>query len=186
MKNLASQILGCLLLTVFVALVGCSSVKGPTSEPPLAQNGSASQPTVTTPYLPNYAAVAPPVVAQDDDINFYDSSGRAVAYIDASQDLTIYLWSGKPCAYLDGENIYGFNGEHLGWFHSGIVYDHDGYVVAGIASVFLSPVRLAPFKGLKQLCPLKSLKELSPLKPLFSTIWSATPAQIFFLSGANE
>jgi len=210
MKHPTSQILASVLLTVFVALVGCSTTKNPTHEPPTAQNGVPIQPTAPTSvirtqtlgdigaaaaaqtpaptyYAQSYAvAGAPAAVAQDDDVNFYDSTGTAVAYIDTSQDLTIYLWSGKPCAYLDGENIYGFNGKHLGWFHSGIVYDHDGYAVAGVASAFLSPVQLVPLKGLKQLCPLKSLKELSPLKPLFIREWSATPAQIFFLSGASE
>jgi hypothetical protein len=147
---------------------------------------SSHQPTPSY-YQPNYpTTVAPSFAAQDDDINFYDSAGRAVAYVDANQSLTIYLWSGKPCAYLDGEDIYGINGKHLGWFHSGMVYDHDGYVVAGVAQVFLSSVQLPPLKALKELCPLKNLKELSPLKPFFLSEWSSIPAQIFFLGGADE
>lgn len=160
--------------------------KDPSSAPAVEQRGSSYQPTPGY-HQPSYTVTAAPrLAAQDDDIDFYDSAGKAVAYIDATQDLTIYLWSGKPCAYLDGEDIYGYNGKHLGWFHSGVVYDHDGYVVAGIAQVFLTPVQLAPLKALKQLCPLKGLKELSPLKPLFSREWSSTPAKIFFLGGANE
>jgi hypothetical protein len=57
---------------------------------------------------------ASPVNARAGDIDFYNSGGKAVAYISADDNLTIYLWSGKPCAYLDDGDIYGFNGKHLG------------------------------------------------------------------------
>ena len=126
---------------------------------------------------------ASPVNARAGDIDFYDSGGRAAAYITTDNNLTIYLWSGKPCAYLDGEDVYGFNGKHLGWFQSGLIYDNDGYVVAGVADAFRSGVALPPLKGLKQLIPLKSLKELKPLKPPFYNQWSGTPAELFFLQG---
>jgi hypothetical protein len=46
-------------------------------------------------------------------------------------DMTIYLWAGKPVAYLDlvgsGEfDVYGFNGQHLGWFANGAIRNHFG------------------------------------------------------------
>ena len=128
---------------------------------------------------------APRLGGRDDDVDLYDSAGKAAAYIAADQDLTIYLWSGKPCAYLDDEDIYGFNGKHLGWFRSGLVYDHEGYVVAALAEAFRTPVELAPLKSLKQLRPLKGLKELKPMKPLWSKEWSRTPGKVFFLRGAD-
>lgn len=124
--------------------------------------------------------------ARDEDIDFYDSAAKAVAYIAADKDLTIYLWSGKPCAYLDNEDIYGFNGKHLGWFRSGLVYDHDGYVVAAVKGAFRTSVEFAPFKSFKEFKPFKSLKELKPLKPLWSKDWSSTPAKMFFLNGAEK
>lgn len=127
---------------------------------------------------------APPVNIRAGDVDLYDSGGRAVAYVAGDDNLTVYLWSGKPCAYLDDADIYGFNGKHLGWFQSGLVYDNDGYVVAGVADAFRSGAALPPLKGLKQLIPLKSLKELKPLKPPFYNQWSGTPAELFFLQGA--
>jgi hypothetical protein len=34
------------------------------------------------------------------EVSLFDASGKAVAYIDTDDELTIYLWSGKPVAYL--------------------------------------------------------------------------------------
>ena len=125
------------------------------------------------------------VGARDGDIDLYDATGSAVASIAPDQDMTIYLWSGKPTAYLDDEDIYRFNGRHLGWFQSGVVYDHDGRVVAALAENCRIPVDTAPLKSLKQLRPLKSLKELKPSKPRFSRDWSRIPGKAFFLKGAE-
>ena len=71
------------------------------------------------------------------------------------------------------------------WYHEGIVYDHDGYVVVAPASAFRNPVGAAPPRGLKNLKPLKGLKELKPLKPLFGRSWSKLPARAFFFMGLD-
>lgn len=119
------------------------------------------------------------------DINLFDSSGNAVAYIAVDEDSTIYLWSGQPVAYLDEDNVYGFDGKHIGWYEKAAIYDHQGDVVAAIAEDFRRPVAIAPLKGIKQLSPLKALEEMEPLKPLFHSQWSNVPAKAFFLSGAD-
>lgn len=130
--------------------------------------------------------------SSSDEISLFDAKGRPVAYIADDKDQTIYLWDGKPVAYLYGDDwkagidVYGFNGKHLGWFKSGIVYDHDGYAVGGIKDVFSSPVQLEPLKSLKELRPLKSLRELRPLKPLFSKTWSDIPLKYFLKNGIEE
>jgi len=99
--------------------------------------------------------------------------------------MTLYLWSGTPCAYLVSESIYGFNGKHIGWFRDAVVYDHHGYVVAATSGTFLRVVKIAPLKGLKELQPLRALEEIGPLKPIFTTLWSKTAANAFFLDGRN-
>jgi hypothetical protein len=114
---------------------------------------------------------------------FFDSKGAAIAYFD--DDDTLYLWSGEPVAYMDEDSLFGFNGNHLGWRKDGVIYDHDGYVVAAISSRFKTPVAVAPLKALKELKPLKSLKELKPLKPIFVSSWSDNPARSFFLQGLH-
>lgn len=119
------------------------------------------------------------------EISLYNSEGEAVAYIDTDSDATIYLWGGKPVAYLDGKNIFGYNGSHLGWLEEGILWDHDGYAVGFIKGAVNKLTALEGMKGLKELKPLKSLKDLVPLKPLKSSSWSRIPLEIFLLSGAE-
>jgi 4-fold beta flower protein len=119
-------------------------------------------------------------------LEFYDSRGRAAAYIDEDdENLTLYLWDGKPVAYLDEDSVYGFNGKHLGWLKGSAIYHHDGNVVAAFPEVFRSPVSPAPVKSFKQFVPFKSFKEFKPFKPFFSQQWSEIPAKVFFLKGVN-
>lgn len=119
------------------------------------------------------------------DLDFYDSRGRAVAYIDADGDEnpTFYLWGGKPVAYLDDDSVYGFNGKHLGWIKGNAIYDHDGNLIAAQSEAFASPVSVPPVKGFKQFKPFKAFKEFKPFKPFFTSSWSETPAAVFFLRG---
>src|SRR5690242_9087449 len=105
--------------------------------------------------------------SSSDEITIYSEKGKAVAYISDDDDSTIYLWNGQPVAYLHSEDVYGFNGKHLGWFVKGILYDHDGDVVGATKSHLMAP-QISPIKSLKELKPLKSLRELKPLKPIFS------------------
>src|SRR5437870_5181650 len=91
------------------------------------------------------------VAAQNssDEISLYTAAGKPVAYIADDDDSIIYLWNGKPVAYLHSEDVYGFNGKHLGWFQKGVVYNHDGEIVGST---------LSHLKGLAQISPIKSIK----------------------------
>lgn len=121
----------------------------------------------------------------DDEFSFYDSRGRAAVYIELSDGLTFYLWPGEPVGYLDTDSIFGFNGKHLGWYHDGLVYDHEGGIVVAPAGALREPPAPAPLRSLKELKPLKGLKELKPFKPLFGRTWSEIPARVFFLMGLD-
>ena len=123
--------------------------------------------------------------SENKGLDFYDSQGRAVAYVDEDEELTIYLWEGKPVAYLDENNVYGFNGNHLGWLRGNAIDDHHGHVVAALAEVFSGSVRSAPAKGFKQFLPFKAFKAFIPFEPFLSSNWSDTPAKVFFLSGSR-
>jgi hypothetical protein len=131
------------------------------------------------------SGIKTPGATDTDDLDFYDSRGRAVAYVAADSDLTIYLWTGKPVAYLDKENVYGFNGKHLGWLANDVIYDHDGNIVAASADRFKGTVTSPSVKGFKQFQPFKSFEQFAPFKPFFTLNWSETPALAFFLGGSK-
>lgn len=97
----------------------------------------------------------------------YNVQGKPEAYIDYSDEETIYLWDGTPVAYLNKDNVYGFNGKHLGWYEDGVVRDHTGYIVGfnkKAANVF---VAFEPFKAFKKFKPFKSFEAFAPFKPFY-------------------
>lgn len=104
---------------------------------------------------------------------YYDKSGQAILYFNIDKN-TFFSYDGKPIFYLkyDSYNsethIYNFDGQHIGWYSSERLYNHDG-------SIFLFPknsgvnvmFQMEPLKGLEQLQPLKKLESMPPIKPLF-------------------
>jgi hypothetical protein len=125
-----------------------------------------------------------------DEMTLFDSGGNPVAYIDtADGDLTIYLWDGTPAAYIYPENnlyhVYGFNGNHLGWFENGIIRDHDGSVVGAIEKAFSGYTKYEPYKSYKKYKPYQSYRKYAPYKPYSKNSWSRTGLQLFLRSGAR-
>ncbi len=121
-----------------------------------------------------------------DEITLRNSAGNCAAYIADDDDSTIYLWSGEPVAYLSGDNIYGFNGKHLGWYVKGAVYNSDGDAVGAISSRFTGAQPICPFKEFKQFKPFKSFKEFAPFKPSFNLSWSDDETLRMFLKQGTK
>lgn len=72
--------------------------------------------------------------AQDqDEKTIFDKDGEARAYI--TKNNNIYLFTGEAVAYLTNarqsgfKNVFGMNGEHLGWYTDGIFFNHRQKVV---------------------------------------------------------
>ena len=111
--------------------------------------------------------------AGGEEVPLLNHAGVAVAYIDRSEESTIYLWSGIPTAYLEGSSIYGFNGRHLGWFEKGMVWGNQGlkvgYTEETITSVGRIP-RLPTVKGVKQVRPVPLPKMPAPPVPVFTDV----------------
>ena len=120
------------------------------------------------------------------EVSLFNSEGKATAYVADDDDLTIYLWSGKPVAYLSGDNIYGFNGKHLGWWVKGIIYDHDGNAVGATKNATNINTEYEPYKGYKEYKPYKSYKEYAPYKPYFSSSWSNDSFRMFLSRGISD
>lgn len=124
---------------------------------------------------------------QAQEISLFNSKGSPVAYVDTDDDdLTIYLWSGKPVAYISGDNIYGFNGKHLGWWVKGIIRDHEGDAVGTTKDATNIYTEYEPYKSYKEYKPYKSYKEYAPYKPYWSTSWSSSSFKMFLLQGIAD
>lgn len=118
--------------------------------------------------------------------DLYDINGNAIAYIDYSDQNTIYLWNGVPVDYLDNSNaIYGFNGMHIGWYDQGYVRDLNGYIVGSNRQKCRVLTRIPPLKSLKHLKPLKSLQQLRKMKPIYKLSYSSIPLPQFLTLGSK-
>lgn len=116
------------------------------------------------------------------EIDFYDRNGEAVAY---TQDGThIYTFLGEPVAYLDGDSVYSFTGDHLGWFENGWIRDNFGGCVFYTQNAQGGPVKpvkgVKPVKSVKLLKPIKSVKSVRPVKAVKSLSWSNLSGEYFF------
>lgn len=120
------------------------------------------------------------------DISLYNSEGKAVAYVEDDDDLTIYLWEGKPVCYISGDNLYGFNGIHLGWWVNGVIRDHNGNAVGATKSALGRYTQYEPYKGYKQYRPYKKYKQYAPYKPYWSSSWSDISFRMFLLNGVDD
>ncbi len=106
------------------------------------------------------------------ETSLFDKDGIPVAYIATDNSQTIYLWGGQPVAYLYGDNVYGFNGKHLGWFIDGVIFGHDGCVLCAIRSKLSIGTRGEPGKGGKHGTPGKSGRHGAPGRPGLSRQFS--------------
>jgi len=115
-------------------------------------------------------------------LDFYDSSGDAVAYTDDNEH--IYLFNGEPAAYVYKDSVYSYSGSHLGWFADRLIRDHSGDTVFFTPTGKRGPIKplrhVNPLKGLKCRRPLKSLRELAPSRSYKSQSWSTMTGESFF------
>ena len=121
----------------------------------------------------------------DSEISLFNSKGDAVAYIAVYDELTIYLWNGEPVAYIDNQNVYGFNGRHLGWFSDGIIIDHYGDSPCVMKNRYPGYTNYESYKGYKNYKPFKSYQEYAPYKPFISNMFSTIPCSFFLLMGTQ-
>jgi hypothetical protein len=115
----------------------------------------------------------------------FDPSGSPVAYVAYKEEATIYLWDGRPVAYLsDNNTIYGFNGQHLGWFEDGIVWGLDGTRVGYNKKSLPVYAQYEPYKSYKQYRPYRSYKSYASYKP-FKSLGNSTMSLNQFLLSSN-
>ncbi len=110
--------------------------------------------------------------------------GEKIAYV--AGDETIYLWDGRPVAYLiadrDGsEDVFGFNGRHLGWFLEDMIWSHDGRPVCTAKEN--NAHALVPLKAAKGAEPAKAAREAVPVRPVFVKAYEDTVCRAFLSQG---
>lgn len=118
------------------------------------------------------------------DISLFDTNGKPIAYISDGSEQVIYMFNGLPTAYIDTQNnVYGFNGRHLGWFEDDILWDHRGCRVGFTKNAFRGYTGYEPFKGFKQFKPFKAYAQYAPYKPYKSYANSPTLLEGWLLQG---
>lgn len=114
----------------------------------------------------------------------FDPDGNPVAYIDYDDESTIYLWDGSPVAYISEENqIYGFNGRHIGWFEGGVIRNLIGEINGFNSQKLPVFAKFEPFKAFKKFKPFKAFKEFAKFKAFNGLSRSNTSLAQFLISG---
>ena len=118
------------------------------------------------------------------EVTLFGSQGEPIAYIEDTSDKTIFTFNGEPLAYIDeNDNIYGFNGHHLGWYEDQILWDHSGNKVGFTKNTCPSFTQFEPFKGFKQFKPFKNFKQFAPYKQFKSNNISSVGLLEFIKAG---
>lgn len=106
------------------------------------------------------------------EITLFNKLGQPVAYM-ADDGETIYLWDGRAVAYLYEEQIYGWNGKHLGWFANGTIFDIYGLRSGFIKSKSPLVTQMEPLKPVKQIKQVKNVRQVPVAKPVLCYGFSA-------------
>lgn len=118
-----------------------------------------------------------------EEVTLYGATGGAVAYIDSDRE-SIYLWTGEAVCYLSGENVYGWNGSHLGWWRDGVIYDRSGYRVGFIRQRCPVAPYAAPAKNAKYARYVRAVRSAPFARPAFSMGTSTVPLRDFLRNGS--
>lgn len=135
-----------------------------------------------------------PVITPESEVTLFNKQAKPIAYINyLNNDSTIYMWNGIPVAYIEKkEKIYHFNGQFLGWYVNGVLYNKEGYAVAAKKGITRGEIKMndtyvESAKGVKHLKPIPNTQSLPPATPLFKDEWSVAQNSIpkFFLTATT-
>ncbi len=115
----------------------------------------------------------------------FDVQGNPVAYIDYDNGNTIYMWNGNPVAYLEPDRtLYGFNGQHLGWYENGEVRNLRGEIAGFNIEASTVYTKYEPYKSYKRYLPYKRYKRYPHYKPNYVSAKSKESLSQLLTSGA--
>jgi sugar/nucleoside kinase (ribokinase family) len=120
------------------------------------------------------------------ELTLYDTTGQPLAYIADHGENSIYLWKGHAVAYIDRENLYGWNGKHLGWFVDGVLYDQKGLCVGSVRERCKRAVKAQPAKFAKFAKYAKYARRAAPARPVLSSRESGEQLETFLAGGSVD
>jgi hypothetical protein len=127
----------------------------------------------------------------DGERTIFDKDGEARAYL--ASDNTIYLFTGESVAYLTNsrqsgfKNVFGMNGEHMGWMTDGIIFNHHQKVVGffdqapgvSVQASLIIPEKYPKQRGFRRMTKPEPLRTVN--KPFGIYRWDSLEA--FLRSG---
>ena len=126
-------------------------------------------------------------IASAQEVSLYDNDGEAIAYIDYSEDATVYMWDGTPVAFLEKDDsdfcVFGFNGSFMGWYKDGIIYDKKGNTVGVKKGATNMITKIEKIKGIQRISPIRPITPIIPIQPIFKRSWSSTSLSEFLYFG---
>jgi hypothetical protein len=105
----------------------------------------------------------------------YDHSGRVYAWLDEGR--RIIGLRGNHLAFIEGDSVYTWKGQHIGWWGDDHIRDKTGAVAVFTATAInlglVKPVKaVRPVQPVKAVIPVKPMKAVKPVKPVKRLSWS--------------
>ena len=119
-----------------------------------------------------------------DDVLF-DGKGQPVAYIEVDGERIVYLWSGHAVAYFFGDRIFGWNGNHIGWYAEGVLYDTHGQRVGSIGDKCPRALQATRVKSAKHARSAKFARKPEYERPAYRNHYSEQDFGEFLMEGAT-
>ncbi len=86
--------------------------------------------------------------------------------------------NGSSLAWIDKQgNVYGYDGNHLGWYENGCIRGHDGGVMAWQRNAknlgVIPPIpQIPPILSIPKIEPIRPIPSIPPIKPIPKLDWS--------------
>ncbi len=105
----------------------------------------------------------------------YDKEGSPCLIIKKNGRLVDFY--GKSVGFLHGDSAFDYNGNHRGWFETGILRDHFGNCVGFMeGATGIRPIlpirRIAPIPAISEIEPIRPVRAIKPIKAIKTLSWS--------------
>lgn len=115
-------------------------------------------------------------------MEFFDRNGNATCYSPDGEH--IYLWSGEPVGYFVEDKVYSFSGRLLGWIANGWLYDRSNQPALFSTDASGGPMRpvrkVKPVKSVRSVRPVQSVRQIPHMKSMRGMGWSNCANALYF------